>query len=91
MRSVKFPGAVVVALGPRFVCFYHGWGDVHDNNIITPMLTTELVCPAVCADVKYRVCFVCSCSLVSGYTFIDAHARSCSVCLSFCFSLSCSQ
>jgi len=55
MRSMRFPGAVVVARGPRFVCFYHGWGDVYDDKIVTPMLTADLVCPAVCADEKYRV------------------------------------
>ena len=55
LRSLRFPGAVVVAQGPRFVCFYHGWGDQFDGNITTPKLTSELVCPAVSADDKYRV------------------------------------
>ena len=50
----------MVAQGPRFVCFYHGWGDQFDGNMITPKLTSELVCPTVSADDKYRVsCMRC--------------------------------
>jgi len=55
LRSVRFPGAVVVAQGPRFVCFYHGWGDEFMGSIVTPKLTPDLVAPTVCADDKYRV------------------------------------
>jgi len=57
LRSQRFPGAVVVAHGPRFVCFYHGWGEQFDGRVTTPKLTTELVCPKVCADDVYRVSF----------------------------------
>ena len=48
-------GAVVAAQGPRFVCFYHGWGDETRVEPVTPMLTSELVCPEVASDGKYRV------------------------------------
>jgi hypothetical protein len=46
---------VVVAQGPRFVCFYHGWGDEFRRTLVTPQLTPDLVAPSVCADDKYRV------------------------------------
>lgn len=55
MRSVRFPGAVVVAHGPRFVCFYHGWGDEYKRQLVTCKLTPQLVCPLIQADNKYRV------------------------------------
>ena len=55
LRSMRFPGAVVVAQGPRFVCFYHGWGDEFRRTLVTPKLTPDLVAPSVCADDKYRV------------------------------------
>ena len=59
LRSLRFPGAVVVAQGARFVCFYNGGGQEVNNKLVTPMLTTEIDCPQVAADDKYRVSFLC--------------------------------
>jgi hypothetical protein len=64
MRSLRFPGAVVVAQGPRFVCFYHGWGDVFDEDLTTPKLMPNLVW-----SVNFHLhvsCVMCHVSILSG-------------------------